>query len=162
MMTRQPRNLLAERSAIEAATARLFAGTPLRSRSGKLTVTELIAESGLRRDVVYADHRPLVDIFLGLVKAQNSTPTAMQSLAAENADLKRKLTAARADLAREGSTAAILRRIVVELSLELAHTRDLRLDHANVVRFASRDDPHPADAAKGNAVQSPKPPGETP
>jgi hypothetical protein len=118
-MTRQPRDLPAERSAIEAATVRLLVGTPLRSRSGKLTVTELIAESGLRRDVVYADHSDLVEVFRTLVKAQNSTPTAMQDLATENTDLKQKLTASRAELAQERAAATTLRRLVVELSLEL-------------------------------------------
>jgi len=51
MMARQPRDRKADRSAIQAAASRLLAGTPLRSASGKLTVTELITESGLRRDI---------------------------------------------------------------------------------------------------------------
>ncbi|WP_256804899.1 hypothetical protein [Frankia sp. ACN10a] len=141
-MTRQPRNLPAERSAIEAATARLLAGTPVRSRSGKLTVTELIAESGLRRDVVYADHSHLVEVFRALAKGQNSTPTAMQDLADENADLTQKLAASRAELAEERAAAASLRRLVVELSLELSQTQDQGRDQRNVVRFTPRIDPH--------------------
>jgi len=52
-----PASSLAEAAAIRAAADRLLAGTPLRSVSGKLTVTELITESGLRRDVVYADYQ---------------------------------------------------------------------------------------------------------
>lgn len=141
-MTRQPRNLPAERSAIEAATARLLAGTPLRSRSGKLTVTELIVESALRRDVVYADHPQLVEVFRTLVKAQNSRPTAIRDLADENADLTQKLAASRAELAEERAAAATLRRIIVELSLELSQAQDQRRDQRNVVRLAPRTDPH--------------------
>jgi hypothetical protein len=37
----------AEHFAIQAATNRLLAGTPLHSVSGKLTTTELITECGL-------------------------------------------------------------------------------------------------------------------
>ncbi len=141
-MTRQPRNLPAERSAIEAATARLLAGTPLRSRSGKLTVTELIAESGLRRDVVYADHFHQVELFRTLVKAQNFTPTAMRELAEENADLTQKLATSRAELAEERAAAATLRGLVVELSLELSQAQDQGRDQRNVVRLTPRADPH--------------------
>jgi hypothetical protein len=75
-MTRKPRDRSAEAAAITAATGRLLAGTPLRSSLGKLTTTELIAESGLRRDVVY-EHADLVEDFQARVKAQNSTPAAM-------------------------------------------------------------------------------------
>ncbi|WP_239396838.1 hypothetical protein [Frankia sp. CiP3] len=141
-MTRQPRDLSAERSAIEAATARLLAGTPLRSRSGKLTVTEMITESGLRRDVVYADHTHLVEVFRALVKVQSSTPTAMQDLADENADLTQKLAASRAELAKERAAAATLRRLVVELSLELSQAQDQTRDQKNVVRLTARTNTH--------------------
>ncbi|ABW12045.1 conserved hypothetical protein [Parafrankia sp. EAN1pec] len=156
-MTRQPRDLPAEKSAIEAATARLLAGMPLRSQSGKLTVTELIVESGLRRDVVYADHPHLVDAFRAFVKAQNSTPTAMRDLADENADLTRKLAATKADLAQERATAATLRRLVVELSLELRQTRDQRLDQANVARITPRDDPRIIGPPEGHPLRPPMP-----
>ncbi|ABW12239.1 conserved hypothetical protein [Parafrankia sp. EAN1pec] len=142
-MTRQPRNLPAERSAIEAATTRLLAGTPLRSRSGKLTVSELITESGLRRDVVYADHFHLVEVFRTLAKAQNSTPTAMKDLADENADLTQRLAASRAELAEERAAAATLRRLVVELSLELSQAQNQERDQRNVARLVPpRTDPH--------------------
>ncbi|WP_250285610.1 hypothetical protein [Frankia sp. CiP1_Cm_nod2] len=60
----------------------------------------------------------------------------------ENADLERKLTAVSADLAQERATAATLRRLVVELSLELNQTHEQRLGQANVVRLASQDGPH--------------------
>jgi hypothetical protein len=58
-MSRTRRDKAAERAAIAAAADRLLVGTPLRSASGKLTATELIAESALRRDVVY-EHTDLV------------------------------------------------------------------------------------------------------
>jgi len=73
-MPRPPRDRAAERAALTAAADRLLAGQPLRSVSRKLTVTELIIESQLRRDVVYADHQVVVDEFRGRVKAQNCTP----------------------------------------------------------------------------------------
>jgi hypothetical protein len=42
MMARQPLDRDADRSAMRAAADRLLAGTPLRSATGKPTVTELI------------------------------------------------------------------------------------------------------------------------
>ena len=45
--------------------------------SGKLTVSGLITESGLRRDAGY-EHAGLVEVFKARVKAQGSTPQAMQ------------------------------------------------------------------------------------
>ncbi|MER5493445.1 hypothetical protein [Streptomyces sp. NPDC002490] len=56
-MGRRPRDRDRDAAAIKAAAERLLAGTPLRSASGKLTATELIVESGLRRDVVYPHHQ---------------------------------------------------------------------------------------------------------
>jgi hypothetical protein len=58
-MTRKNPDREAERQEIRAAAERLLDGTPLRSPVGKLTGTELIAECGLRRDVVYGDHKEL-------------------------------------------------------------------------------------------------------
>ncbi|MGJ5894506.1 hypothetical protein ACSCBZ_21475 [Streptomyces niveiscabiei] len=77
-MTRRSRDKDAERTAIRAATARLLAGTPLRSTTGKLTGSELIVESGLRRDVVYGDHKDLVEEFQVQARARSYTPDAVQ------------------------------------------------------------------------------------
>ena len=122
-MGRQQRDRQTERTAISAASDRLLAGTPLRS-SGKLTVSALITESGLRRDVIYGDHKDQVEAFRAKVKAQNSTPAAMQQLAAQNAGLQDRLTAVKAELAAERETGTVLRRMVAELSLELHQARD--------------------------------------
>lgn len=51
-MARRPRDRDADRGALRVAADRVLAGTPLRWTSVTLTATELIAESGLRRDVV--------------------------------------------------------------------------------------------------------------
>lgn len=122
-MGRQQRDRCAEQAAISAAAGRLLVGTPLRS-SGKLTVSELITESGLRRDVIYGDHKDQVEAFQAKVKAQNSTPAAMQQLAMQNAGLQDKLTAVKAELAAERETGAVLRRMVAELCLELHQARE--------------------------------------
>nr|WTB34210.1 hypothetical protein OG781_36130 [Streptomyces sp. NBC_00830] len=81
MTSRRPRDLEIERAALRAAADRLPAGTPLRSASGKLTASELLRESGLRRDVAYGGHKDLVEEFQARVKAQHCTPAAMQELA---------------------------------------------------------------------------------
>lgn len=117
------RDRSAERAAVRAAADRLLAGTPLRSATGKLTGTELIAESGLRRDVVYGDHKDLVEEFQARVKAQKSIPRGLQDLTAERDTLAAELAVVRKELARERSATAVLRRIAAELALELDQAR---------------------------------------
>ena len=137
-MSRTPPERQAERTAIRAAADRLLAGTPLRSASGKLTATELITESGLRRDVVYADHKDLVEEFQARARAQDSTPEAMRDLAKRNAELAGKLTEARAELAAERAAGAALRLVIAELSLELHQAREELAAAGNVTRLPAR------------------------
>jgi Tfp pilus assembly protein FimV len=137
-VSRTQRERQAERTAIRAAADRLLAGTPLRSASGKLTVAELITESGLRRDVVYADSKDLVEQFQARAKAQDSTPEAMRDLAERNAELARKLTEARAELAAERAAGAALRQVIAELSLELQQAREELAATGNVTRLSAR------------------------
>jgi len=133
-----PQDRESERTAIRAAADRLLAGTPLRSASGKLTATELITESGLRRDVIYADHKDLVEEFQARAKAQDHTPEAMRELAERNAELTGKLTEARAELAAERAAASALRQIVAELSLELQQAQEELAAAGNVTRLPAR------------------------
>jgi hypothetical protein len=130
----------AERVTVRAAADRLLAGTLLRSETGKLTSTELIAESGLRRDVVYGDHKDLVEEFQARVKAQRSTPLAVQDLAAERDTLAAELATVRQELARERSGTAALRKIAAELALELHQARAELA--SNVTRLPSRRTEH--------------------
>lgn len=123
MTSRRPRDLQAECATLRAAAARLLDGTPLRSESGRLTVTELLHESGLRRDVVYGDHKDLVKEFQAQVRAQGRTPALSRSLADENTELKQKLAETAAALAGEREVSAALRRLVAELDLELHAVR---------------------------------------
>ncbi|MFF3071401.1 hypothetical protein ACFVSN_05985 [Kitasatospora sp. NPDC057904] len=121
-MGRRPRDQDADRAAIRAAADRLLAGTPLRSSSGKLTASELITESDLRRDIVYG-HTDLVQDFQARAKAQDSTPTAMQELADANRTLKAETAELRTELAEERSRTKVMRRIIAELSLELEQAK---------------------------------------
>lgn len=113
----------AEQAAVTAAAERLLAATPLRSATGKLTVSELITESGLRRDIVY-EHPQLIDAFKARAKARDAQPAALTALASERDELRGKLTAAREELAREQRTASTLRKVIAELSLELNQARE--------------------------------------
>ncbi|MGW4735671.1 hypothetical protein ACWEQC_42095 [Streptomyces shenzhenensis] len=124
MTTRRPRDTSAERSTLRAAADRLLEGTPLHSETGRLTVTELLRESGLRRDVVYGDHKDLVEEFQARARARQHTPALAQSLADENTQLKQKLTDATSALAKEREATAVLRRLVAELGLELHAARE--------------------------------------
>ncbi|MGP3637676.1 hypothetical protein ACTU45_30780 [Streptomyces sp. 24-1644] len=123
-MTRKSRDREAERQDIRAAAERLLAGTPLRSPVGKLTGTELIAECGLRRDVVYGDHKELVDEFRARAKAQNFTPQVVQNMAEENIALREAMTKIKTELAAERDRGHALARAATELSLELEQTRE--------------------------------------
>ncbi|WP_326681647.1 MULTISPECIES: hypothetical protein [unclassified Streptomyces] len=123
-MTRKNRDREAERQEIRAAAERLMAGTPLRSPVGKLTGTELIAECGLRRDVVYGDHKELVDEFRARAKAQNFTPQVVQNMADENTALREALAKIKTDLAAERERVRALVRAATELSLELEQARE--------------------------------------
>lgn len=121
-MGRRPRDQDTDRAAIRAAVDRLLAGAPLRSSSGKLTASELIAESGLRRDVVYGN-TDLVQDFRARAKAQDSTPTAMQEFVDANRALKTDMAELKTELAQERSRTKVMRRIIAELSLELEQAK---------------------------------------
>ncbi|MFJ8630948.1 hypothetical protein [Streptomyces sp. NPDC093568] len=123
-MTRRNRDRDAEREAIRAAATRLLAGTPFRSTAGKLTGTELIAECGLRRDIVYGDHKDLVDEFKARARAQNFTPQAAQRMAEDNAALRHALAKTKDELAAERERVRALVRATAELSLELDQARE--------------------------------------
>ncbi|WP_327697469.1 hypothetical protein [Streptomyces sp. NBC_00459] len=73
MTTRRPRNPGGERASLRAAADRLLEGTPLHSESGRLTVTELLRESGLRRDIAYGDHKDLIEEFQARARTQQHT-----------------------------------------------------------------------------------------
>lgn len=135
MTSRRFRDLEVERAALRTAADRLLAGTPLRSASGKLTASELLRESGLRRDVAYGDHKDIVEEFQARVKAQHCTSAAMQELAEQNVQLKDRLADVTKTLVHERTTSAALRRIIAELDLEL-HQAQNNVEHAgNVARL---------------------------
>ncbi|KQZ72164.1 hypothetical protein [Nocardioides sp. Root151] len=137
-MTRRRRDLDAERRDLAAAADRLLAGTPLRSPSGKLTSTELITESGLRRDVVYADHKDLVDDFTARVKAQHATPASIARIADDNRALKDENASLKAQLAAERETTNTVSKIAGELSLELLQAREELASLRRVPRLTPR------------------------
>ena len=112
MTSRRPRDREAERAALRAAADRPLAGTLLRSVSGKLAASELLRESGLRRDVAYGDHKDLVEEFQARTKAKNATPAAMQELADKYAEVKEELAAVTKALAKERAVSAALRRLL--------------------------------------------------
>jgi hypothetical protein len=136
-MARTPGDREADRSTIRAAAERLLAGTPLRSASGKLTATELITESDLRRDLVY-EHGDLVDAFKARVKARNAVPEAMQELADRYAETQQELETTKEKLLREREASAYLRRVVAELSIELEHARQKGDTPSTVTRLEPR------------------------
>jgi alpha-galactosidase/6-phospho-beta-glucosidase family protein len=148
----KPRDRPAEQAAISAATDRLLTGTPLRS-AGKLTVSGLITESGLRRDIVY-EHTALVDAFKARAKVQRSTPLAMQQLAAQHASANRELAAKKEELTAEREAVAVLRKMVAELSLELQQARGQLAVAQNITLLRQTDGAGPA---AGHRMRRPAP-----
>ncbi|MFE0801605.1 hypothetical protein [Streptomyces sp. NPDC058812] len=133
MTNRRVRDREAERAALRNAADRRLAGTALRSETGRLTAIELLRESSMRRDVAYGDHRDLMEAFEARVKAQNATLAAMQELTDRFGEVK--LAAVTTRLANEQALSAALRRIVAELDLELAHTREQLEQSGTVTRL---------------------------
>ena len=140
-MIRPRRDRDAEKAAITAAADRLLAGTPLRSATGKLTATELITESGLRRDVVYEHDKAhqAVQTFLARAKAQHAVPASMRQLTDDHHRLVRELAETKATLAAERGKVKTLMKIATELSLELQQTRDELAIATKVTRLPTRE-----------------------
>jgi chromosome segregation ATPase len=137
-MTGQRRDLSAEQAALSAAANRLLAGTPLRATSGGLTASELIIEAGLRRDVVYRDHKQLVEDYQARVRAQTFVPDRIREITAERDQLKARLTETSEELRHERHTTSTLRRLVTELSLELQHAHEQHTTNEAVTRLPRR------------------------
>ncbi|MFI9623092.1 hypothetical protein ACIG8S_29720 [[Kitasatospora] papulosa] len=75
--------------AILAAMDRLLAGTPLRS-SGRLSVSQLAVEAGVKRWHLTHQHLDLKELFQARVKTQDGTPEAFSRKLSEHEQLKRK------------------------------------------------------------------------
>ena len=107
-----------ERQMIRDAMDRLLAGEPIRS-DGKLTVTSLADEAGVKRWLLTHRHTDLQDEFRDKVRTRGSTPEAMRALAAENDRLKQQLQQAKADLKQARAENNHYTRVIQVLTLEL-------------------------------------------
>lgn len=110
-----------ERRTIRDAMDRLLAGAPLAS-SGKLTVSALADEAGLKRWRLTHKHPDLQDEFRARIRAQGMTPTALRELQEKNAQLREQhernrqaLRQANADLKRMAGVVQVLARENAEL-----------------------------------------------
>jgi hypothetical protein len=77
------------RTAIQAAMDRLLAGTPLRS-TGRLSVSQLALEAGVKRWYLTHQHLDLKELFQARVKAANHAPEAFAKRLGELELLKKK------------------------------------------------------------------------
>ena len=68
-----------EREQIRAATARLLAGTPLRS-NGAFTIVSLAAEADVKRHVLTHRHTDLKNEFYARIRAQSHIPDSERTL----------------------------------------------------------------------------------
>jgi chromosome segregation ATPase len=119
-----------ERDAIEAATARLLAGTPIRS-TGALTVLQLANEAGVKRWVLTHKHPDLRKAFEDQRQAANGVPAAYQHLHGRIAELEaanHRLRTDNAELAERVDTYA---QVIRELAAALESLR-ARPQHGNI------------------------------
>ncbi|MGW3009522.1 hypothetical protein ACWC9R_11890 [Streptomyces sp. NPDC001219] len=84
-----PTNVDPVRVANIAAMDRLLAGTPLRS-TGRLSITQLSIEAGVKRWHLTHQHLDLKDLFQARAKAQDGTPKAFSRKLSEHEQLKKK------------------------------------------------------------------------
>jgi len=108
----------AERDAIQAAIARLLAGTPTRS-TGALTVLQLAAEAGVKRWALTHKHPDLRKAFEDQRQAVNGVPAAYQHLHGQITDLQaanQRLHREKAELAERVDTyAQVIRGLTASL-----------------------------------------------
>jgi hypothetical protein len=114
----------AERDAIQAAIARLLAGTPTRS-TGALTVLQLATEAGVKRWVLTHKHPDLREAFEEQRQAANGVPAAYQHLQGRIADLEaanQRLRDENAGLAERVDTyAQVIRELIT--TIEALHAQ---------------------------------------
>ncbi len=110
-----------ERRTIRDAMDRLLAGKPIRS-NGKLTVSALADEAGMKRWRLTHKHPDLQDEFRARVLAQGSTPETLRDLQEKNAQLRERherdreaLKQATADLKRMACVVQVLARESAQL-----------------------------------------------
>jgi hypothetical protein len=124
----------AERDAIQAAMARLLAGTPTRS-SGALTVLQLAAEAGVKRWVLTHKHPDLRKAFEEQRQAANGVPAAYQHLQGKVADLEAANQRLRAENAELGERVDIYAQVIHALTVKVDQ---LRRQPDNVRQLAPR------------------------
>lgn len=106
-----------ERRMVGEAMDRLLAGQPIRS-DGKLTITSLAAEAGIKRWLLTHRHTDLQQEFRARARTQDETPTATRQLTAENDELKTRLEELSRRVADLDAENKRLARIVQVLTLE--------------------------------------------
>lgn len=114
--TRRDRDV--EASRILDAIDTLISGSSQSARSARLTVAELIAESGLRRDVVY-EHAPLLEYFRVQARAREDGPSVARELLDRHQALTKEYAALKAELDAERRANARLRTLLAEMVVEL-------------------------------------------
>ncbi|RFU42256.1 hypothetical protein DZF91_07520 [Actinomadura logoneensis] len=134
------------RRELRAAADRLIAGTPLRS-SGKLTISGLAAEAGIKRWVLTHQHPDLMRQYQAEFKTLGKVPAPLQAAREQISKLRADLAAARADKRYLTDLVNTYAAIIHELGDDLAETQrqrdqardELRTRQAVVTRITSRN-----------------------
>jgi hypothetical protein len=135
MTTAQPDDILVKN--LRAAADRLIAGTPLQS-SGKLTVSDLAAEAGIKRWVLTHKHPELMHRYQAEFKTLGHKPVPLQAALDTIARLENDLARARRDKRRLQDLVDTYAAVIHDLTDELAHAQQER-DHATAELDPHRD-----------------------
>jgi hypothetical protein len=128
-----------EREAIQAASDRLFAGTPLRAKAGRLSISSLALEADVARTALTHRHTDLKDAFNARKKAQNSMPENEVSLRERIAELEEVNDALRGERDNWKAAAETFVRSIQVLQLE--RDRLVKQRSATVHRLARGGSP---------------------
>ncbi len=107
-----------EREAIQAASERLLAGTPLRAKPGDLSVIALAREAEVARTALTHRHTDLKDLFYARKMAQNSVPENEEKLREKIAELEEQNTSLRAERDNWKASAEAFVRTIQVLQVE--------------------------------------------
>lgn len=110
---------------LRAAADRLVAGAPLRS-SGKLTISDLAAEAGIKRWILTHKHPELKDRYQAEFQALGRKPAPLQAALDTIAQLEQDLTRARQDRRHLRDLVETYAAVIHQLTDELERTQQQR------------------------------------
>jgi hypothetical protein len=134
---------VSDRAAIQAATDRLLAGTPLRS-TGELTIVQLAVEADVKRWLLTHKHRDLAEQLQTRVRASGGDPPPVVELKARIQHLEEDNTRLRTDNTEQHKLTEYYAHVINELATALDRVtaeRDQLLGNVRAITEAPATEP---------------------